>query len=252
LTTPRQGGISAPAKAFDAGVAQKALPSTFTTAVTFDRKITLDTSGGKTCPVNKAEVTIDLKNPPIRFNAEFKLDQKIALSDFAASLEGVGDPFTTRVDFSVSDLSFTTVRPADLSAECLGLDRNFTIGLKNITGHLTFGPPTTDKGLNFRYQDSTVSIGSITVSNDGKLLKTFISDTISDALGAPSNKQAMEASLAAAFGSAGPSLAKLLTSVFATQLGVSSGAKISAVDFQKTARNSACTSSPCALYTFTK
>lgn len=245
-------GVSAPARAFDATIAQKALPSTFTSDVTFDQSLAADTSAGKTCFVNKAEVPINLNTPPVRFNAEFKLDQKISISDFTASLESVGDPFTTRADFKVSDLSFTTVRKADLSAECLGLDRNFTITLKNISGHLTFGPPTAAKGLNFRYQDTVVSIGSITISNDGKLLKEFINKTISDVLAAPSNKLALEAALASAFGAAGPGLAQLLTSVFKVQLPVASGEKIKAVDYQKTARNPRCASSPCALYSFKK
>ena len=245
-------GVSAPARAFDATIAQKALPSTFTSDVTFDQSLAADTSAGKTCFVNKAEVPINLNTPPVRFNAEFKLDQKISISGFTASLESVGDPFTTRADFKVSDLSFTTVRKADLSAECLGLDRNFTITLKNISGHLTFGPPTAAKGLNFRYQDTVVSIGSITISNDGKLLKEFINKTISDVLAAPSNKLALEAALASAFGAAGPGLAQLLTSVFKVQLPVASGEKIKAVDYQKTARNPRCASSPCALYSFKK
>ena len=245
-------GVSAPARAFDATIAQKALPSTFTSDVTFDQSLAADTSAGKTCFVNKAEVPINLDTPPVRFNAEFKLDQKISISGFTASLESVGDPFTTRADFKVSDLSFTTVRKADLSAECLGLDRNFTITLKNISGHLTFGPPTAAKGLNFRYQDTVVSIGSITISNDGKLLKEFINKTISDVLAAPSNKLALEAALASAFGAAGPGLAQLLTSVFKVQLPVASGEKIKAVDYQKTARNPRCAASPCALYSFKK
>ena len=240
--------------AFDATVVQAILPPSYSNPVTLTKKFEIDTSAGKKCAVNAAEVPIDLVKPPIRFNAEFKIDQTVTISGLTASLRESTDeeePFGVRVAFELSDISLTTIRKADLSAECFGLDRNFTIKLKNLSGYLSFSPPKTGQ-RGFKFTSAKFSIGDVAVSNDAEILKEFISKTVDAALSEASTRSSIEAGLASSLGAAaGPAVAALLDLAFKLKLDFAAGDEIKSIEFQATKRNPKCAASPCALYTFT-
>jgi hypothetical protein len=235
----------------DESILQKVLPPSYTQTVELTKEVRKDTSAGKTCLVNKAEVPVDLTGDiPVRFNADFKLSQSIAISDLKASLidsEG-GEPFFVKVDFKISDLKFNTVRPADVSFECVGLDRNFTINLKSLTGSMYFGAPKKGR-LSFRYIRTEFKIGDIKVTNDGDLLKEFISKKIDEALSSSESKKSLETGFASALGgSAGPAVASLFDLIFSSSLGSDRESKLEEVTYLKSGRKAQCAGYPCGLY----
>jgi hypothetical protein len=103
--------------------------------------------------------------------------------------------------------------------------------------------------MSFKYLRADFKIGNVQVTNDGALLKEFLSQKIEDALVGGSAKSDLEKSFASSLGSAaGPAVASLFDLRFASILGSDRNEKLKDSSYLRSGRHSKCTSTPCALY----
>jgi hypothetical protein len=121
-----------------------------------------DTSDGK-CFVNKSEVGSGL-----RFNAEFRVTDTIPLENnvtvsFVADSDR-SDPFLLQVEVAAGDISFATIRPADLSTVCFGRDRTLVGTIQDLKVELFYSPPSPDHN-DFRLDRAGVTFDAVTVQN---------------------------------------------------------------------------------------
>jgi hypothetical protein len=255
VATPGSIANAAHEEAYEAGTAQKALPTgAFTKPIEFTIPAAADTSKGETCAVNHAEVPIQLKGvtdgtAPHRFKGDFQVKQDIVVKNFVASLDGPAaskDVYSLKVNFDIDDVKIKSVRPVDISYECVGLDRNFTITLKGIKGSMTFGAPST-KTPKFSYEKTVIKIGSVAVSSDGAAFKKLLNDAIEATI--DGMKPSLENNIASLLGAAGGSgVASLLDLGFAGTMGLTGSKTIHDARYLEHGRDAKCTSVPCAIY----
>lgn len=157
----------------DAFITTIALSGTFTVAG--------DTSSGK-CFVNQAEV-----GSGIRFNAEFRVNDTIPLTNnvtasFVADSDQ-SDPFLLQIEIAAGDISFVTVRPADLSTTCIGRDRNLVGIMEGVKVQLLYKPPSPGNN-DFRLERAGVTFGTLTVQNPEPSIPLYedLTDAINNAL----------------------------------------------------------------------
>lgn len=242
-------------KAYEAATAQKSMPTSgFTTPVQSAFPFDKDTANGEKCLVNQAEVPISLKGAtngtaPLRFKGDFEIKQDIRIKNFVTTLESPTasrDVFAVRVSFDIDDLSVKSTKAVDISYECVGLDRNFTITLKGIQGSILYGAPST-KTDKFSYEKTTIKIGSIAVASDGDAFKKLLNDAVQSVI--EGQKPELEKTLASQLGTAGgPGVATILSLGFIGTMGLSSSKKIHDARYLDAGRDPKCTTAPCAIY----
>ena len=96
-----------------------------TTIALTDTFVVADQTPSGACLVNPSEIGVGY-----RFSAEFRVTDPILLRNnvtvsFIADGDG-SEPFLLQLEVAVGDVVVATIRPADISIPCLGLDRNLT------------------------------------------------------------------------------------------------------------------------------
>ncbi len=237
----------------DAGLPNGSAALSFPAKLT--KEIAIDTSGGKKCLLNNAEVEIAI--PPVaRVKGSLKLDQTVSISSFKGAFEtpsAGSDPYWTTVSFEIGDLTFKSSGALDISVECLGLDSSVTIKLKKITGSLRYSPPV--KGsTKFTLKKASISIGQISVDAIPRTklfteaIATLVEEQLKKAL--EGGKGDIEAGLASALRTGlGSTFGEMFLDLrFHSQV-VPTSKRIKDLSYYSTGRHSLCTNSgPCAVY----
>jgi len=252
-------------KVYDQAVLDRGMPNgsnaTLSYPVALSTPVAVDTSKGKECFVNHAEVPISI--PPVaRVKGTLKVDQTIQMSDFKASFVSASagsDPYRVQIAFSLNDLKFNSVGALDISAECLGLDSSVAIQLKGVTGVLTYSPPV--KGSReFKFKGASLKFSSVSVDSIPRTklftdaIAKLVESELKKSLEESKTKASIEEGLASALGSAvGSTFGQLFLDLRFQAEVVSSSDRMKDVTYYERGRYSGCASgSPCAVYSLQK